>query len=82
MPDLTPALPPRYRRLALTALMGLTARAKRAVASHRTAVEQLRTSGEESTLAQARLNLAERGLALLRGRQQFMQSDHQPPTDD
>jgi hypothetical protein len=80
MPQLTPALPPRYRRRALAALGGLMTRAKCDVAGHLATVEQLAASGEETTAARAGLGLAERGLALLRGRQRFLRSG-EPPLD-
>ena len=79
MPDLTPALPPRYRRRALAALGGLMTRARGAVAGHRATVARQATAGEETTAARAELGLAERGLALLRGRQRFLRSDKAPP---
>ena len=80
MPHLTPILPARYRRLALAALARLTARAKGDVAGHRAAVERLTVAGEETGSATAALSLAERGLALLCGRQQFLRSSG-PPLD-
>jgi hypothetical protein len=79
MPDLTPALPPRYRRRALAALGGLMTRARGAVAGHRATVARQATAGEEATAARAELGLAERGLALLRGRQRFLRSGKAPP---
>jgi hypothetical protein len=79
MPDLTPALPPRYRRRALAALGGLMARARGAVAGRRATVARLAAAGEEATAARAELGLAERGLALLRGRQRFLRSGKAPP---
>jgi hypothetical protein len=81
MPDLTPALPPRYRRRALAALGGLMTRARGAVAGHRATVARQATAGEETTAARAELGLAERGLALLRGRQRFLRSGEPPPPD-
>ena len=78
MPHLTPSLPPRYRGLALAALAGLTARAKGNVAGHRATVEQMTLAGEETIIARAGLSLAERGLALLRGREQFLRSGGKP----
>jgi hypothetical protein len=80
MPHLTPTLPPRYRRRALAALGGLTTRAKGDVAGHRATVERLAAAGEETSAARAGLGLAERGLALLRGRQRFLRSG-EPPLD-
>jgi hypothetical protein len=80
MPHLTPALPPRYRRRALAALGGLLTRAKGDVAGHRATVERLAAAGEEVTGAHADLGLAQRGLALLRGRQRFLRSG-EPPLD-
>jgi hypothetical protein len=74
MPHLTPALPPRYRRRALAALEGLTARAEGDVAGHLASVERTAAAGEVTTAARASLGLAERGLALLRGRQRFLRS--------
>ena len=79
MPDLTPALSPRYRRRALAALGGLMARARGTVAGHRATVARLATAGEETAAARAELGLAERGLALLRGRQRFLRSGEPPP---
>ena len=81
MPDLTPALPPRYRRRALAALDGLVTRAKGDVAGHRAIVGRLTAAGQESSTARAGLGLAERGLALLRGRQRFLRSG-EPPLDE
>jgi hypothetical protein len=79
MPDLTPALPIRYRRRALAALGGLMARARGGVAGRRATVARLAAAGEEATAARAELGLAERGLALLRGRQRFLRSGKAPP---
>ena len=81
MPQLTPALPPRYRRRALAALEGLMTRAKGDVAGHTATLERTTMAGEESTAARARLDFAERRLALLRGRQQFLRSG-EPPLDE
>ena len=81
MPQLTPALPPRYRRRALAALGGLMTRAKGDVAGHLATVERMAAAGEETTAARAGLGLAERGLALLRGRQRFLRSG-EPPLDE
>ena len=81
MPLLTPALPPRYRRRALAALEGLMTRAKGDVADHLATVERLAAAGEDSSAARAGLGLAEHGLALLRGRQQFLRSG-EPPLDE
>jgi hypothetical protein len=78
MPDLTPALPPRYRRRALAALGGLMTRARSEVAGHRATVERQAVTGEETNAARAGLGLAERGLALLRGRQRFLRSGGLP----
>src|SRR4051812_21641283 len=72
MPHLTPTLPPRYRRRALAVLDGLMARAKGDVAGHRASVERLTAVGQETSTARAGLGLAERGLALLHGRQRFL----------
>ena len=80
MPQLTPALPPRYRRRALAALEGLTTRARGDVAGHLATVERMTMAGEETTAARAGLGLAERGLALLLGRQRFLRSG-EPPLD-
>jgi hypothetical protein len=80
MPHLTPALPPRYRRLALAALGGLLTRAKGDVAGHRAEIERLTLVGKETTSANAGLSLAERGLGLLRGRQHFLRLSG-PPLD-
>ena len=49
MPQLTPALPPRYRRRALVALEGLMTRAKGDVACHRATIERMAAAGEETT---------------------------------
>ena len=81
MPQLTPALPPRYRRRALAALGGLMTRAEGDVAGHLATVERLAAAGEDSTAARAGLGLAERGLALLRGRQRFLRSG-EPSLDE
>ena len=81
MPQLTPALPPRYRRHALVALRGLMTRARGDVTDHLATVERMAAAGEETTAARSGLGLAERGLALLRGRQQFLRSG-KPPLDD
>jgi hypothetical protein len=81
MPDLSPALSLRYRRRALAALGGLMTRARGAVAGHRATVARLAAAGEEATAARAELGLAERGLALLRGRQRFLRSGEPPPPD-
>ena len=81
MPQLTPALPPRYRRRALVALGGLMTRAKGDVAVHLATIERMAAAGEETTAARAGLGLAERGLALLRGRQQFLRSG-EPSLDE
>ena len=78
MPHLTPILPPRYRRLALAALAGLTTRARGDVARHHAAIERLTLVGQETTGARAGLSLAERSLALLRGRQHFLRSSGPP----
>ena len=78
MPHLTPVLPPRYRRLALATLAGLTTRARDDVARHHAALERLVLVGQETTSAKAALGLAERGLALLRGRQHFLRSSGPP----
>ncbi len=56
-------------------------RARGAVAGHRAAVARLAAAGEEATAARAELGLAERGLALLRGRQRFLRSGEPPPPD-
>jgi hypothetical protein len=74
MPQLTPALPPRYRRRALVALGGMMTRAKGDVAGHLAAVKRMAAAGEDSAAARAGLGLAEHGLALLRGRQRFLRS--------
>jgi hypothetical protein len=81
MPHLTPALPPRYRRQALAALEGLMTRAESDVAGHLATVERTAAAGVDSTAARAGLGLAERGLALLRGRQRFLRSG-EPPLDE
>ena len=81
MPQLTPALPPRYRRRALVALGGLMTRAKRDVARQLATVKRMAAAGEETTAARAGLGFAERGLALLRGRQQFLRSG-EPSLDE
>lgn len=81
MPQLTPALPPRYRRRALVALGGLMTRARGDVAGHLATVKRIAAAGEETTAARAGLGLAERGLALLHGRQQFLRSG-EPPLDE
>ena len=81
MPLFTPALPPRYRRRALVALGGLMTRAKGDVAGHLATVERLAAAGEDSAAARAALGLAERGLALLRGRQRFLRSG-EPALDE
>jgi hypothetical protein len=81
MPQLTPALPPGYRRRALAALGGLMTRAKGDVAGHLAVVERTAAAGEDSSAARAGLGLAERGLALLRGRQRFLRSG-EPPLDE
>jgi len=81
MPDLTPALPPRYRRRALAALDGLVTRAKGDVAGHRAIVGRLTAAGQETGTARAGLGLAERGLALLHGRQRFPRSNEPPPDE-
>jgi hypothetical protein len=80
MPDLTPALPPGYRRRAVTALEELVARARVDVARHLATVQRLATAGERTAAARAALTLAEDGLALLKGRRRFMRSD-EPPRD-
>ena len=80
MPDLTPALPPRYRRRALAALDGLVTRAKGGVADQRAIVERLTAAGQETSTARAGLGLAERGLTLLRGRRGFLRLG-EPPLD-
>jgi hypothetical protein len=81
MSHLTPTLPARYRRRALAALGGLMTRARDDVAGHRATVERMAAAGEETTGARAGLGLAERGLALLRGRQRFLRSGEPPPPD-
>jgi hypothetical protein len=81
MPHLTPTLPPRYRRLALAALDGLMTRAKADVTGHRATVERLTAAGQETGTARAGLGLAERCLALLRGRRGFLRSDEPPPDE-
>ena len=63
MPQLTPALPPRYRRRALAALGGLMTRAEGDVAGHLATVGRLAAAGEDSTAARARLGPAEYGSA-------------------
>jgi hypothetical protein len=78
VPHLTPTLPPRYRRLALAALAGLTTRARDDVAHHHAEIERLTLVGKETTSAEAGLSLAERGLGLLRGRQHFLRSSGPP----
>ena len=80
MPHLTPTLPSRYRRRALAALGGLMTRAKGDVAGHRASVERLTAARQETGTARAGLGLAERGLALLHGRQRFLRSG-EPPLD-
>ena len=55
------------------------ARARGAVAGRRATVARLAAAGEEATAARAELGLAERGLALLRGRQRFLRSGKAPP---
>ena len=50
----------------------LAARVPDAVAGHLATVERLAAAGEDSTAARAGLGLAERGLALLRGRQRLI----------
>jgi hypothetical protein len=72
IPHLTPDLPPRYRRRALAALARLAARARVNIVSHRATIERLPVDGEEAATARASLSLAERGLALLLGRQHFL----------
>jgi hypothetical protein len=81
MPDVTPTLPARYRRLALTALADLMARGNRAVLGHRATVERLAATGDESASARAGLRLAERSLAVLRGRQRFLRSSDPSVTE-
>ena len=49
MPQLTPALPPRYRRRALGALGGLLTRAEGDVAGHLATVERTAATGEDGT---------------------------------
>ena len=49
-------------------------RAKGDVAGHLATVERLAAAGEETTAARAGLGFAERGLALLRGRQRLLRS--------
>lgn len=78
MTDLTPSLPTRYRRRALASLEILVARAKDAVTTKRAAVSSLTVAGKETTDARASLGLAERGLALLRGRRRFLRSGEPP----
>jgi hypothetical protein len=78
MPLLTPPLPPRYRRRALAALEGLLTRGEGDVAGHLATVERTAAAGEDSTAARAGLGLAERRLALLRGRQRFLRSGERP----
>ena len=56
-------------------------RAKGEVAGHLATVKRTAAAGEETTAALAGLDLAERGLALLRGRQQFLRSG-EPPLDE
>lgn len=74
MPDLTPALPSRYRRSALAVLRRLVARAAGDVAEHAAAVRVLGAGGERAADAQASLGLARGRLALLRGRERFLRS--------
>lgn len=78
MPHLTPTLPPRYRRLALAALAGLTTRARGDIAHRHAELERLTLVGKETTSAKAGLSLAERSLDLLRGRQRFLRSSGSP----
>ena len=79
MPDLTPALPVRYRRHALAALEGLVTRARGDVARHLATVGRLTAAGERTTDARAGLGFAEKSLALLRGRQRFLRPGEPPP---
>ena len=79
MPDLTPALPPRYRRRALAALEGLVTRARGDVARHLATVKYLTAAGERTTDARASLGFAETSLALLRGRRRFLRLGEPPP---
>ena len=58
MPQLTPALPPRYRRRALVALRGLMTRARGDVTDHLATVERMAAAGEETTAARAGLGTA------------------------
>lgn len=74
MPQLTPPLPRAYRHHALAALHGLMARAKGDITHHTATAERQIADGKEAT-ARANLGLAERVLALLRGRQRFLRSD-------
>ena len=55
MPQLTPALPPRYRRRALVALRGLMTGARGDVSDHLATVERMAAAGEETTAARAGL---------------------------
>jgi hypothetical protein len=79
MPDLTPALPPWYRRRALAALEGLVTRARGEVARHLATVGRRTAAGEETNAARASLGFAENSLALLRGRRRFLRSGEEPP---
>lgn len=74
MPDLTPALPSRYRHSTLAVLRGLVARAAGDVAACSEAVEVLSLGGERTADARAGLGLATDRLALLRGRERFLRS--------
>ena len=81
MPDLTPALPARYRRRALAALEQLVAGARGDVARHLATVGRLTAAGERTTDARASLGFAEKSLALLRGRQRFLRPGGPPPEE-
>jgi hypothetical protein len=63
MPDLTPALPARYRRRALAALEQLVARTRGDVARHLAAIERLAVAGGRTTSARANLGFADRANA-------------------
>ena len=81
MPDLTPALPARYRHRTLAALEQLVARARGDVARHLATVGRLTAAGERTTDARASLGFAEKSLALLRGRQRFLRLGEPPPEE-
>ena len=81
MPDLTPALPARYRHRTLAALEQLVARARGDVARHLATVGRLTAAGERTIDARASLGFAEKSLALLRGRQRFLRPGGPPPEE-